>query len=204
MALGRTRQWLVAGALGLAGTVTGACAGTTAVQRPDAPVEVRPAATKGEALSTEAGFQIDRPANGEWDIATDVLSPEGRPIPVVVAHPISGAQIVVQVSELSEPPEQLAQLLRAKLAEEGFMELSDARRVETDAGADAYGFDFKVEDDALGRVALIEVAGQIVLVVASWPKSADDKLVNDIDTVVRSVRPSGPAADPVMMRPDKA
>jgi hypothetical protein len=85
------------------------------------------------------------------------------------------------------------------------MSVGDPRKVETDSGADAYGFDFEVENDALGRVALIEVDGQIVLVVASWPKATDKKLVQDIDAVVRSVRPSaGGAADPVLLRPDKA
>lgn len=167
-------------------------------------VATEPAVPHGEAYtSQELGFELDRPAGQEWALATNVLSPDGRPIPVVVAHPATGAQIVVQVSEPVDRPEALATMLKEKLSDEKSLKIGEPMKIAIDSGGEAFGFEFGVKGEALGRVAVIEVGGQIILVVASWPEDADPSVVKAIDSVVKSVR--APATvNPAMLRPDKA
>jgi hypothetical protein len=153
--------------------------------------------------SPDFGFELDKPAGNDWAVATNVVSPEGRPIPVVVAHPESGAQIVIQVSDPVDTPKTLAYMLRQKLQAEQHLDLGTPAKVTMDSGADAYGFDFAVKGEAKGRVAVIACGDQIILVVASWPVNANGQIVRDIDGVVRSVRTvSGTIRTSV--RPDKA
>lgn len=154
--------------------------------------------------SPEIGVELDKPKNGGWALATDVVSPQGNSIPVVVAHPESGAQIVMQVSDGLDSPKAIATLLRQKLGEEGSIKLGETTALSIDNGADAYGFDFSVDGEAKGRVALIQLGEQIVLVVASWPPDAGNKLEKDIDSVVRSVRLPTSGTTPTSLRPDKA
>jgi hypothetical protein len=163
-----------------------------------------PSLIKGIPFSSpELGFELDKPPGGSWAIATNVTSPEGRPIPVVVAHPQSGAQIVIQVSEPVDSPRKLAAMLREKLRGEQTLQLGTAQKLQMDSGSDAYGFEFAVRGEAKGRVAVISVGDEIVLVVASWPENADPHIVQDIDGVVRSVRtPTG--ASHASLRPDRA
>lgn len=174
-------------------------AGTSAVSTAS-----QPNGTRGEPFSSpENGFELDQPDGNGWAVATNVTSPEGRPIPVVVAHPESGAQIVVQVSQPDSPPEDLAKMLRMRLVEEMPLEIGDTERIEMESGSEAFGFPFTIQGEANGRVAVIQVGEQIVLLVASWPQNAGGQIVRDIDAVVRSVRlPAG--ATPTMLRPDKA
>lgn len=201
---GRFLMWgLCAAATGLMACATGRSAVVAGQHDVAAPGEKAQPAAGVPYTSQELGFELDKPAGEDWALATDVTSPEGRPIPVVVAHPDSGAQIVVQVSEPMGSPKDLAQLLRSRLQEEGFMRVGGEQQLQIDSGADAYGFDFSVEGEAAGRVAVIEVGQQFVLVIASWPENADGRLVSDIDEVVRSVRAPG-SAEPAMVRPDKA
>lgn len=158
---------------------------------------------KGQPFSApELGFELDQPEGGEWALATDVTSPEGREIPVVVAHPESGAQIVVQVSRPDSTPETLAHMLKTRLEAELPMQIGDPEQLSMDSGSDAYGFPFSIVGEASGRVAVIQVGDQVILVVASWPENADSDIVDDVDGVVRSVRlPQN--SDPVLLRPDK-
>lgn len=162
-------------------------------------------ATEAETFSSpDLGVELDKPKGDGWALATDVISPQGNPIPVVVAHPASGAQIVMQVSEGLDSPKALATMLRAKLGEEGVIELGEPTELAINNGADAYGFDFSVDGEAKGRVALIQLGEQIVLVVASWPPDAGESVEKDIDGVVRSVRRPASGTTPTMLRPDKA
>jgi hypothetical protein len=164
----------------------------------------RPDLAKGTPFSApELGFEIDKPAGNDWAVATNVVSPEGRPIPVVVAHPQSGAQIVIQVSDPVDTPKTLAFMLRQKLQAEQHLDLGAPSRVNMDSGADAYGFDFAVKGEAKGRVAVISCGDEIILVVASWPVNANGQIVRDIDGVVRSVRTASGTIR-TSVRPDKA
>jgi len=153
--------------------------------------------------SPQLGFAIDKPAGDEWAMATDVTSPEGRPIPVVVAHPGSGTQIVVQVSRPLGPPHDLADMLRGKLEGERELRIGDTKRLQNKSGLEAWGFTFAVKGEASGRVAIVQVGEHVVLVVASWPEAADKKLVQAVDDVVASVRMAS-EAEPTLSRPDKA
>lgn len=180
----------------------GCTAGRTAVQATsDAPAPVQTA--KGQPFSApELGFELDQPEGGDWAVARDVTSPEGRDIPVVVAHPESGAQIVVQVSRPDSTPETLAHMLKTRLEAELPMQIGEPQRIAMESGSDAYGFPFTIAGEASGRVAVIQVGDQVILVVASWPENAGSDIVNDVDGVVRSVRlPRN--TDPVLLRPDK-
>jgi predicted Zn-dependent protease len=153
--------------------------------------------------SPELGFELDKPAGKSWAIATNVTSPEGRPIPVVVAHPQSGAQIVIQVSDPVDSPKSLTSMLRQKLQAEKSLTLGAPQKIKNDSGSEAYGFDFAVKGEAKGRVAVISIGQQIILVVASWPENANPQVIDDIDSVVRSVRtPSGTTR--ASLNPDKA
>lgn len=176
---------------------TTACEGGACAQVADAP-------THDTFTSSELGVELDKPEGSGWALATDVISPQGNAIPVVVAHPASGAQIVMQVSDGIEPPDTLAAMLRHKLGEEGSINVGEAAPLQVDCGADAYGFDFSVDGEAKGRVALIQLGEQIVLVVASWPPDAEGRLEKDIDRVVKSVRRPASGVTPTALRPDKA
>lgn len=165
---------------------------------------LRPAEKKSTPYTAnEYGFEFDKPQGDAWALATNVTSPEGRPIPVVVAHPESGAQIVVQVSEPVESPKALAAMLREKLETEASLDLTRPERLTVNSGTEAYGFNFAVKGEAKGRVAIIEVGDEIVLVVASWPEDADKGVVDQIDGIVKSVRAPKNTAK-AMLRPDKA
>lgn len=187
-----------------AGTVipTGGVCAAPPCDRPD---HGATAAQGAETFSSPTlGVELDKPASDGWALATDVVSPQGNAIPVVVAHPASGAQIVMQVSEAMESPKSLATMLRSKLHEEGSLELGEPTQLTLDHGGDAYGFNFSVDGEAKGRVALIQLGEQIVLVVASWPPDAGARVEKDIDGVVRSVRRPVGGATPTLLRPDKA
>lgn len=166
--------------------------------------QTSPAQDTGTFTSPSLGVELDKPSGEGWALATDVISPQGNAIPVVVAHPASGAQIVMQVSEAMDSPKSLATMLRTKLDEEGSLELGEAKQLKLDHGGDAYGFDFSVDGEAKGRVALIQLGEQIVLVVASWPPDAGARVEKDIDGVVRSVRRPAGGVTPTLLRPDKA
>lgn len=188
----------------IAGVAAGcASARPVAVAAPSV-VEAKAKAPADESFSSaELGFELDKPQGEEWALATNVKAPDGNAIPVVVAHPQSGAQIVVQVSEPIDKPEALANMLRSRLVDQTPIELGEAERIRMDAGTDAFGFGFSVKGEAKGRVAVISLGEQIVLVVASWPEDADRSIVKAIDGVVKSVRlPAG--ASPAALRPDKA
>lgn len=159
-------------------------------------VQSTAAGSKGESYSDPAlGFELDQPPGEGWALATGVSSPEGRDIPVVVAHPESGAQIVIQVSSPESSPKNLAYMLKTRLEVELPMNISDPEPLAMESGGDAYGFAFVMTGEAAGRVAVIQVGDQMVLVVASWPEDASNDIVSDIDSVVRSVRqPQGEAA----------
>jgi hypothetical protein len=218
-AAGTDRRWLAARAAlvgaALAGCALGREARPSAASAGDGPAAspARAGAHGGKAVgaaadersfnSPELGFALDRPASEGWAMATDVTSPEGRPIPVVVAHPDSGAQIVVQVSKPVGSPEELAQALRDKLKDEKTLEIGKTGRIENRSGQEAWGFPFTVKGEASGRVAIVLVGEHVVLLVASWPEKADRKLVNEVDSVVTSVRPSTDS-EPTLSRPDKA
>jgi hypothetical protein len=164
----------------------------------------RPALGKGVPFTApDRGFELDKPPGEAWALATNVTSPEGHPIPVVVAHPESGAQIVIQESDPVESPKNLTTMLREKLQSEASLNLSKPEKLSVDSGAEAYGFNFAVKGEAKGRVAVIGVGDQVVLVVASWPENADKGVVQQIDNVVKSVRSPGNTTKAVM-RPDKA
>lgn len=190
------------------------CATSQDVHRSTAPVSISCSAPRcaepaqANAIDTftssKIGVELDKPKDGGWALATDVVSPQGNAIPVVVAHPDSGAQIVMQVSDGLDSPKAIATLLRQKLGEEGAIHLGETTALRIDNGADAYGFDFSVDGEAKGRVALIQLGEQIVLVVASWPPDAGNKLEKDVDAVVRSVRRPASGVTPTSMRPDKA
>lgn len=199
--------------------VTAACASTSNVERTGSTGAVvvsqgpctaphceqtAPAQDAGTFTSATLGVELDKPAGDGWALATDVISPQGNEIPVVVAHPASGAQIVMQVSEAMDSPKSLATMLRSKLHEEGSLELGEPEQLKLDHGGDAYGFDFSVDGEAKGRVALIQLGEQIVLVVASWPPDAGARVEKDIDGVVKSVRRPAGGATPTLLRPDKA
>lgn len=186
-----------------------ACAAVPVAQQPAPRPRIiqavaRQELARGEPFSSpDFGFELDKPAGKDWAVATNVVSPEGRPIPVVVAHPESGAQIVIQVSDPVDSPKTLAFMLRQKLQAEQHLDLGTPARVDMDSGADAYGFSFAVKGEANGRVAVISCGDEIILVVASWPVNANVQIVRDIDGVVRSVRAvSGTIRTSI--RPDKA
>lgn len=161
------------------------------------------ASTTEPFTDTDRRFELDTPGGGAWALATDVTSPDGHAIPVVVAHPASGAQMVVQVSEPVDSVESLASMLHDRLEAEASLQVGKPSPVTNDAGSSAYGFSFKLDGEANGRVAVIDLGQQVILVVASWPAGADQSVVDDIDGMVKSVRlPAG--ADPAMLRPDKA
>ncbi len=138
-------------------------------------------------VDRESGFSLERPTGHGWSSASAVPSPDGLVIPLLVAHS-TGVQIVVQVADASANAQEMARLLRVHVDAEAGIATGRAAKIANSAGQDAYGFGFRLEDHAAGRVAVVASGPRMILVIASWPLGANRDLVGQVDRLVLSVR----------------
>ncbi len=136
------------------------------------------------------GFEITRPG-GEWLFAPGQPVVEGISVPVIVAHPGSGAQVVVQVAPAIATPARLARRLTDGLrARPGFVTGAPAPLPGTEDGV---GFRFTLGDAVAGRVAILPGRDHVYVLLATWPRLCPVAVVQGIDGIVRSMRIRAPA-----------
>ncbi|MHB8416587.1 MAG: hypothetical protein ACYDCL_00825 [Myxococcales bacterium] len=130
-------------------------------------------------------FEISRPA-GDWLFTPGQPLTEGIAVPVIVAHPQSGAQVVVQIAPAVATPGELALRLESGLrARPGFSPGSPAPLEGTDDGV---GFPFTMGDAVTGRVAILSGSGRVFVLLATWPTASPATIVTGIDHIVHSLK----------------
>ncbi len=147
-------------------------------------------ATFGTYVDHDYGFTLERPTGDGWSISTGVPSPDGFTIPLLVVHKRGGVQIVVQVADTDASPSKMARLLADHIKQDPAIATGSAQQIDNNAGEVAYGFGFRLGEEAAGRVAVVSMGDRMILVIASWPVGADGRLVDQVDRLVMSVRPS--------------
>lgn len=189
--MGGVRTMVVAAAL-LAG-----CAGSQEAQRPAEMASGRAALQEGAEVRTagpverfvdaQAGFEIARPQGEAWQFAPGHEAPEGILVPVVVLHPATGSQVVVQVTPEVASPQEFAERLAVGLrSKPGFSTTVPALSSD---GASS-GFAFALGQEVFGRVGILgNNDGRLFVLLATWPSSAPDSVVDDVDVIMASLRP---------------
>ncbi len=134
------------------------------------------------------GFELIQPG-GDWQLdQTDEQTPEGLAIPVVLRHPSSGAQVVLQVAPAVASPAQFAERLTVGLRSQPGFVTSEPEPVPM--SDNAVGFYFSVGDNVRGRVVVRDgSAGHVFMMLATWPASAPDEVPQTVNALFESVRP---------------
>ncbi|NTX01349.1 hypothetical protein HUA74_04815 [Myxococcus sp. CA051A] len=151
-------------------------------------VEAMKASVSGPYVDEELGFEIIRPSD-DWQLdATNERTPEGLAIPVVLRHPPSGAQVVLQVAPAVATPTQFAERLTEGLRQQpGFITTDPVPLALSDT---AVGFNFQVGDNVHGRVAVREgQEGRVLMMLATWPAQAVAGDIQNVDALIAGIRP---------------
>lgn len=151
-------------------------------------VEAMTAVASGPYVDEDLGFEIIRPSD-EWLLdATNERTPEGLAIPVVLRHPPSGAQVVLQVAPAVATPTQFAERLTEGLRQQPGFTTTDP--VPLSLSDSAVGFNFQVGDGVHGRVAVREGRkGRVLMMLATWPAVAVAGVTQNVDALIQGIRP---------------
>jgi hypothetical protein len=138
-------------------------------------------------VDREEGFQIERPG-ASWDFKPGrALSTESITVPLVISSEEDSAQVIVQIAPAVATPNQFAQRLSVGLRARAGFSISEVVPIPLADGA--VGFDFRVQDQVHGRVAILEgTPGRIFVLLATWPQDAPASVENDIDHILSSMR----------------
>ncbi|MFY1825081.1 hypothetical protein ACN47A_04150 [Myxococcus fulvus] len=152
------------------------------------PVAAQTASVSGPYVDEELGFEIIRPSDDWHLVVTNERTPEGLAIPVVLRHPPSNAQVVLQVAPEVVSPTQFAERLAEGLRQQpGFTTTDPAPLALSDK---AVGFDFQVGDGVHGRVAVREgQEGRVLMMLATWPALASAGDIQNVDALIEGIRP---------------
>lgn len=134
-----------------------------------------------------SGFEISRPDGGGWQFTSGHEAPEGILVPVVVLHPATGSQVVVQVTPDVASPAEFADRLAVGLrSKPGFSTTVPASSRDGHASE----FEFALGRDVFGRVGILDARdGRLFVLLATWPASAPEEVVLDVDAIMRSLKP---------------
>lgn len=148
---------------------------------------VRAAADLERFVDTEAGFEIARPAGEAWQFAPGHDAPDGILVPVVVVHPATGAQVVVQITPEVTTPREFAERLAVGLrSKPGFATTVPA---SADDGLSS-GFSFSLGQDVSGKVGIsTNRDGRLFVLLATWPTTVPQEVVSDVEAIMGSLRP---------------
>lgn len=188
--MGAVRCVAVAAAVLLAGCAGSRASGAgsaTGIAEVDEGEEVRTAAGVERFVDAEAGFEIARPAGDAWIFAPGHQAPEGILVPVVVLHPATGAQVVVQVTPDVASPLEFAERLAVGLrSKPGF---TTSVPVRSGDGSSS-GFSFSLGQEVFGRVGILDASdGRLFVLLATWPSSAPERVVEEVEAIMASLRP---------------
>jgi hypothetical protein len=155
-------------------------------------------ATSHRFVDDDLGFAIERPDGEAWQFTQGSSAPDGIIVPVVVLHEDSGAQVVVQVAPGIASSEEFAGRLAMGLQSKPGFRIGGLTETP-DGGA---GFEFALSDLVEGRVRVHEgTSGQVFVLLGTWPTSAPDGVVRDIDRIMGSLTPlviTGPTVQPAV------
>ena len=152
-------------------------------------------AQRGERASPlwedrEGAFALARPDGGRWAFRSGVEGPDGKPVPLLARSQESGAQVVVQSTDVVGDLRRLARMLSENLANEDRVHVEEIEEVLA-RGGEAYAFGFSVADQVRGRVAVVRTGAHVALVIASWPFGASVDVSDDIAAMIGSLGPIG-------------
>lgn len=138
-------------------------------------------------VDRDLGFEISRPSGG-WQLdATDDQTADGISIPVVMRHPSTGAQVVVQVAPAIATPTQFAQRITDGLRSHPGFTTSEPEPLNY--SDDAVGFQFAMQDAVKGRVAVMPgKSGRVYMVLATWPNGSSDAVPESVEQIFRSLQ----------------
>jgi hypothetical protein len=106
---------------------------------------------------------------------------------LVISSEEDSAQVIVQIAPAVATPNQFAQRLSVGLRARAGFSISEVVPIPLADGA--VGFDFRVQDQVHGRVAILEgTPGRIFVLLATWPQDAPASVENDIDHILSSMR----------------
>lgn len=182
------RGWAVVVGLLLAG-----CAGAKEAQSPpwgtssSSLSEGAPVRALARFVDPQSGFEISRPEGGSWQFTAGHEAPEGILVPVVVLHPATGSQVVVQVTPDVASPAEFADRLAVGLrSKPGFSTTIPA----SSRDGLASGFEFALGQEVHGRVGILDARdGRLFVLLATWPASAPREVVTDVEAIMNSLRP---------------
>ena len=134
------------------------------------------------------GFEILQPG-GEWLLdEVGEQTDEGLATPVVVRHPGTRAQVVLQVAPAVASPLQFAERLMSGLR--GQPDFATSEPEPLPMSDSAVGFYFTVGENVRGRVMVRDGGpGRVFMVLATWPTEAPPDVADTVNAVFESVRP---------------
>lgn len=149
--------------------------------------EARTAGQVERFVDAQAGFEIARPGGEAWLFAPGHDAPEGILVPVVVLHPATGSQVVVQVTPEVASPQEFAERLAVGLrSKPGFSTSVPA----SGGNGSSSGFSFALGQEVFGRVGITTSHdGRLFVLLATWPSGAPESIVGDVDAIMASLRP---------------
>lgn len=138
-------------------------------------------------VDPQTGFEISRPDGAHWQFAPGHEAPEGILVPVVVLHPATGTQVVVQITPDIATPTEFAERLAVGLrSKPGF---STTVPIAVGDGS-VSGFNFALGDEVQGKVGILDARdGRLFVLLATWPSTAPRELVLEVDAIMGSLRP---------------
>ncbi len=138
-------------------------------------------------VDPQLGFELSRP-DGAWQLqAQDEPPDEGVVVPIILRHPASGAQVVLQVAPALASPSRFAERLNEGLRRQPGTVTSEPELVGPVDGA--VGFRFTMGEKLLGRVVILEGAeGRMLMLLATWPSASPPAVTAGLDQIFGSVR----------------
>ncbi len=149
--------------------------------------EARTSGALERFVDAQSGFEIARPGGNAWQFAPGHEAPEGILVPVVVLHPATGSQVVVQVTPNVAPPQEFAERLAVGLrSKPGFTTTVPA----LSGDGSSSGFSFALGEEVFGKVGILDASdGRLFVLLATWPSSAPESVVGDVESIMNSLRP---------------
>lgn len=151
----------------------------------------RPSTAGNTFIDREHGFTIARPEQGWTFKPGEDLNTENIVVPLIVAEPSTGAQVVVQVAPAVASPTQFAERLTTGLQSRAGFSTSEVKPIPLADGA--VGFDFEVGEQVFGRVAVLEGrGGRVYVLLATWPRNSPTSVEQDVDHILKSIKTAVP------------
>ena len=182
----RAQLLLVAGLLILSSTPASARVARAMGRRPDLPARLQAPRVWTERSGL---FSVRRPESELWRFEGGARDAEGGKIPLLARSDESGATVSVQSADGVPSAKALVRLLAERLEVESKVKVDEPQAIAT-RGGDGFGFTFTSGGEQRGRVAVVPAGEHLLLIVASWPLGSPPQVIDDVDSMIRSVGPA--------------